>query len=59
MAAVTYAAKAALAGHGLLTLLCLLVGGGIAYSGAALLLDVAGIRTLAASLLWPRSVPAE
>jgi O-antigen/teichoic acid export membrane protein len=59
MAAVTYATKAASAGHGLLTLLCLLAGGGIAYAGAALLLDVAGIRTLAASLLWPRSVPAE
>ncbi|MDR3422646.1 MAG: oligosaccharide flippase family protein [Xanthobacteraceae bacterium] len=59
MAAVTYAAKAASAGHGPLTLLCVLAGGGVAYAGAVLLFDVAGVRTSVASFLWPRSVPAE
>jgi hypothetical protein len=59
MALVTYATKAASTGHGLLTLLSVLGGGGVAYAGAALLFDVAGLRTSVASFLWPRSVAAE
>jgi hypothetical protein len=59
MALVTYAAKTASSGHGLLTLLSVLGAGGVAYAGAAFLFDVAGVRTSVVSFLWPRSVPAE
>lgn len=59
MAGATYAAKATAGGHGLVTLLSMAGIGGLAYAGAAMLFDVAGVRSSAASLLWPRSVPAE
>lgn len=59
MALVTYAAKTASSGHGLLTLMSVLGAGGVAYAGAAFLFDVAGVRTSVVSFLWPRSVPAE
>ena len=58
MAAVTYAVKAASGGHGLVSLLSVIAGGGLAYAGAALLLDVAGIRSSLAAFAWPRRLAA-
>jgi len=56
MALVTYAAKAALGGHGVLALLGMVCGGGLAYLGSAALFDVAGVRSLIAPFLWPSRV---
>jgi O-antigen/teichoic acid export membrane protein len=55
MAVVTYAAKSASDGHGLLTLAIVTASGGLAYAGSALLFDVAGIRSSIASSLLLRS----
>lgn len=56
MSLATYAAKSATSGHGVLTLLTAVGAGGVAYAGSALLLDVAGVRSLIAALpsLGPR-----
>ena len=54
MAAATYTAKIAFEGHGIATLLIVGIAGGIAYAGAALLLDLAGLRSMIASYLRPR-----
>jgi O-antigen/teichoic acid export membrane protein len=59
MAMVTYAAKAALGGHGALALLGMTCGGGVAYLGSAIFFNVAGVRSLIAPFLRPRSVAAE
>ncbi len=59
MAGATYAAKTTAGGHGLLSLLSMAGTGGLAYMGAAMLLDVAGVRSSIGSFLWPRSVAAE
>ena len=59
MAMVTYAAKAALGGHGALTLLGMTCSAGVAYLGSAVLLNVAGVRSLIAPFLWSRRVAAE
>jgi O-antigen/teichoic acid export membrane protein len=59
VAVVTYAIKSTLTGHGIPALLSLAVSGGGAYAGAALLFDVAGIRTAVASLLRPHKMAAE
>jgi hypothetical protein len=58
MAAATYAVKAA-SGQGMLALLSVAAGGGLAYVGAALLLDVAGIRSWLAAIVTPRRLAAE
>ena len=58
MAAVTYAAKVALGGHGALTLLAMICGGGVAYLGSVVLFDVAGVKALITSFLWSRRVAA-
>jgi O-antigen/teichoic acid export membrane protein len=59
MALATLVAKAASGGHGPVALVAVALAGGVAYAAAALLLDVAGIRSLLASLLRPRLAPAE
>jgi O-antigen/teichoic acid export membrane protein len=59
MAAATYAVKALSGDHGLLALLSSGAGGGLAYAGAAMLFNVAGIRSTIGSLLRPLSVAAE
>jgi O-antigen/teichoic acid export membrane protein len=59
MALVAYAARSATAGHGMLTLLCVVGGGAIAYAGAAVMFDVVGVRSSMAAYLRPHSVPAE
>jgi O-antigen/teichoic acid export membrane protein len=59
MALVTYAAEATSRGHGVLTLLIVGSAGGLAYAGAALLFDVAGVRSSITSLLWPRWAATE
>ena len=59
MAMVTYAAKAALGGHGALALLGMSCGGGVAYLGSAVLLNVAGVRSMIVPFLSPRGVAAE
>lgn len=59
MALVTYAAQKASGGHGLLTLVVVGAAGGITYAGAALLFDVAGVRSSIGSLLWPRWAVAD
>ena len=60
VAAVTYAAKLISGGNGFLALASLAVAGCLGYGVSALILDVAGIRTAAISLLRPpRNVPAE
>ncbi|MDE1971946.1 MAG: lipopolysaccharide biosynthesis protein [Hyphomicrobiales bacterium] len=51
MAVVTYAAKTALAGHGLATLASVALLGGVSYAGAAILFNVAGIRATLELLL--------
>jgi O-antigen/teichoic acid export membrane protein len=56
MAAVTYAAKTASGDHGLPQLLGVVFSGGIAYAGAALLFDVAAIRTTITTFLRPRTL---
>jgi peptidoglycan biosynthesis protein MviN/MurJ (putative lipid II flippase) len=52
MSLVTYAAKTATSGHGVLTLLTAAGAGGLAYAGSGLLLDVAGVRSSVATLPW-------
>lgn len=52
MALVTYAARTAFGGNGIPALLGIAASGGIAYAGAAILLDVAGVRRLIGSLLY-------
>jgi hypothetical protein len=59
MALVTYTAEATSSGHGVLTLLIVGSAGSLAYAGAALLFDVAGVRSSITSLLWPRWAAAE
>ena len=58
VAAVTYAVKSASSGQGFLTLLSLAAAGCIAYAVAALLFDVAGIRSMAVSFLGVRRLAA-
>jgi len=53
MAVVTYAAKSIAPGQGLAALFCVAAAGGVAYAGAALLLDLAGIRSSIAAALSP------
>jgi O-antigen/teichoic acid export membrane protein len=55
MAVATYAAKLASGGHGLVALVSVLFVGGAAYLGAALLLDVAGIRSSVAAFQRSRT----
>jgi O-antigen/teichoic acid export membrane protein len=50
MSLMTYAAKSATSGHGMLTLLSAAAAGGIAYIASALVLDVAGVRSSLATL---------
>jgi len=59
MALFTYAAKAGLSDHGLLALISVAATGGVAYACAALMCDLAGIRSTFSSFVWPRQVPAE
>jgi O-antigen/teichoic acid export membrane protein len=59
MAAVTYAVKTVSGSHGFLALVGLAASGGLAYAAAAMLFDVAGVRTTVASFLWPRTIAAE
>src|SRR5208282_3586536 len=59
LAGATYVAKTTAGGQGLLALLSMAGAGGLAYAAAALLFDVAGIRSSIAAFLWPRSVAAE
>lgn len=59
MALITYAAQSASSGHGLATLVAVAASGGLAYAGAVMLLDVAGMRSSIASFLRPRFVAAE
>ena len=59
MAIATYAARATLGSHGMLALLAMSCGGGLAYLGSALLFDVAGVRSLLAPFLRPRRMAAE
>jgi len=59
MAVVSYAIKATSGGDGLLALLSLGAGGGLAYAGAAILFDVAGVRTGLSSLWRPGYVAAK
>lgn len=59
MGLATYIAKQATGGEGLLSLVAITGIGGLAYGGAVLLFDVAGIRASIASLLRPRWVAAE
>jgi O-antigen/teichoic acid export membrane protein len=56
VAVVTYAVKSASGGQGFLTLLDLAAAGCVAYAVAALLFDVAGIRTMVVSFLGLRRV---
>ena len=58
VAAVTYAVKSASSGQGFLTLLSLAAAGCIAYAVAALLFDVAGIRSMVVSFLGVRRLAA-
>ena len=51
VAVVTYAVKSATGGHGFSALLSLGAAGFVAYAGATMLFDVAGIRTMVASFL--------
>ena len=51
VAVVTYAVKSASGGHGFSALLSLGAAGFVAYAGATMLFDVAGIRTMVASFL--------
>ena len=46
LAVATYAVRSPSSGHGLLTLFVEFCAGGIAYAGAAVLFDVAGIRSM-------------
>ena len=59
MALLTYAAKAASSGHGFSTLIIMAGVGGVAYACAALLLDLAGIRSALNASVWQRRVAAE
>jgi O-antigen/teichoic acid export membrane protein len=54
MAVVTYAAKTAINGHGLLSLIGVAAAGGVAYAGAAFLFDVGGVRSTTASFITLR-----
>jgi O-antigen/teichoic acid export membrane protein len=58
VAVVTYAVKSMSAGHGFAALLSLSAAGFVAYAGAAMLFDVAGIRTMVASFLGLRRLAA-
>jgi len=58
VAVVTYAVKTVSAGHGFSALLSLGAAGFVAYAGAAMLFDVAGIRTMVASFLRLRRLAA-
>ncbi len=58
VASVTYAVKSASSGQGFLTLLSLAAAGCVAYAVAALLIDVAGIRSMAVSFLGVRRLAA-
>jgi O-antigen/teichoic acid export membrane protein len=59
MGAVTYVAKLASSGHGVLSLLTVMIAGGLAYGAAVLVFDVASIRSSIRSYLRPRWVAAE
>ena len=59
MAAATYAAKSLAGGHGLPALAAAVAGGGVAYVALAVMLDVAGVRSVIASHLQPSLAPAE
>lgn len=59
MALITYAAKTAGGGQGLLALLTVAGTAGLAYAVSIMVLDVAGMRTWIVSLLRPRRVAAE
>ncbi len=59
MAAATCAVKAASGGQGMLALLSVVAAGGLAYAGAALLLDVAGVRSSLVAIAAPRKLAAE
>lgn len=59
LGAASYAATSLAGGHGPLALASTLAAGGIAYAVAAVLLDVANIRSLIASRLRPGLAPAE
>ncbi len=58
MAVVTYGAKTAANGHGLVTLVIVAVAGGAAYACSALVFDLAGIRS-SLNALRPSRVAAE
>ncbi len=55
MAGITYAAKAIMSGHGLLTLLSVAGAGGLAYAGSAMLFNVVGIRSSITAFLRSRT----
>jgi len=59
MVAAVYAAKAFAGDRGVPALICVVVAGGLGYAGTAVLLDVAGVRSMVAALLRPRLAPAE
>lgn len=55
MALVTYAAKMVAPDHGLPALICMAAAGGLAFAGAALVLDLAGVRSSIAAALSSRA----
>ena len=59
MALFTYAVKVGLSDRGLLTLIIMATVGGATYACAAIMLDLAGIRTSIGAVRWPRRVTVE